>query len=133
MVPVAEGEVEAMIAVWIFVGGGCGAVGRWLVSTSLPSPWGTVVANVVGSMLLAALLHPRLGTPDAWRLALGTGLLGGFTTYSTFNTEVLAALVNGQPGRAFLLAVLTLGGCLLAGAIGYGAAGLLAGLLAADA
>ncbi|MCB9681998.1 MAG: CrcB family protein [Alphaproteobacteria bacterium] len=116
-----------MIPVYVFLGGGTGAVCRWLVSTALPSPWGTVVANVVGSMLLAALLHPRLGVGDPWRVALGTGLLGGFTTYSTFNTEVLAAFVNGQPARGALLAVGTLLSCLAAGTVGYVVAGWVAG------
>ncbi|MCB9664529.1 MAG: CrcB family protein [Alphaproteobacteria bacterium] len=107
----------------VFVGGGTGAVLRWLVSISMTSPWGTLVVNLVGSALLAALLHPRLGADTTVRLALGTGLLGGFTTYSTFNTEVLAALVAGDHARAALIALGTLVGCLLAGAVGYALAG----------
>lgn len=111
-----------MQAVLVFVGGGTGAVLRWLVSTSVTSPWGTVIVNVVGSALLAALLHPRVGADPLVRVALGTGLLGGFTTYSTFNAEVLAALVNGEPARALLLGAGTFGACLAAGALGYAAA-----------
>jgi|JI10StandDraft_1071094.scaffolds.fasta_scaffold126826_2 CrcB protein len=106
-------------AVAVFVGGGAGAVARWLVSQALVSPWGTAAVNVVGCFLLAVLAHPRLGVSEPWRVALGTGALGGFTTYSTFNLDVVTALRDGKPERAALIAAVTFGGCLLAGLAGW--------------
>jgi CrcB protein len=85
-------------------------------------PWGTLAVNVVGSFLLAFLLTARTSTgdglPAAWRFGLGTGLLGGFTTYSTFNVETLYYLQNGKILLAAGNVALTLTVCLLAGLAG---------------
>lgn len=113
----------------VFLGGGLGAVARWSVSLWVPGAVGTLIVNVLGSALLAGLAHPHGGLDLAahpWRLALMTGALGGFTTYSTFNLDVLSLLQAGQPGRAALLAGGTLGACLGAGALGWAVAGGLA-------
>jgi fluoride exporter len=56
------------------------------------------------------------------RLILGTGILGGFTTYSTFNYETLALLREDAWGVAIANVAATLIGCLLAGAAGIGVA-----------
>jgi CrcB protein len=93
-------------------------VARWAISIGLPSPWGTFVANVLGSFLLAALLSSPLGRNGTWKALLGTGVLGGFTTYSTFNYEVLTALENQAWGAAVVTALGTLAVCLVAGAAG---------------
>jgi len=85
-------------------------------------PWGTLLVNVVGSFLLAFLLTARTGTgdglPSAWRFGLGTGVLGGFTTYSTFNYETLFYLQHGKLVLAAGNIALTLISCLLAGLAG---------------
>ncbi len=85
-------------------------------------PWGTLAVNVIGSFLLAFLMTARTGTgdglPDAWRFGLGTGLLGGFTTYSTFNYETLFYLQHGKLALAAGNLALTLVTCLLAGLAG---------------
>ena len=73
--------------VWVFLGGGLGAVLRFALTPLFAAPWGTMAVNAVGSALLAACLHPSVGLSEAWRAGLCTGLLGGFTTYSTFNRD----------------------------------------------
>ena len=60
------------------------------------------------------------------RLIIGTGILGGFTTYSTFNYETLALLREDAWGVALGNAAATLIGCLVAGALGIGVARALA-------
>ena len=85
-------------------------------------PWGTLAVNVLGSFLLAFLLTARTtsadGVPEAWRFGLGTGVLGGFTTYSTFNVETLVYLQSGKIALAAGNVGLTLVTCILAGVAG---------------
>lgn len=103
----------------IAVGGGIGSVLRYAVETGLPHdgdsfPSATLLINLVGSLLLGALVvavtEVRRGHP-LLRPALGTGLLGGFTTFSTFAVETRAA-----PGAIAVAYVATslVGGVLLA-------------------
>jgi CrcB protein len=84
-------------------------------------PWATLVANVLGSLGLGLVFV--LGEGRSWfggdlRLLLGTGVMGGFTTYSAFNLESIGLVQSGAWGRAALY----MGGmmllCLLAGALG---------------
>lgn len=116
-----------MSAVLVFVGGGTGAVLRWCLSLLVTSPFGTLLANLIGSAMLAALMHPSVGLDPRWQLTLGTGCLGGFTTYSTFNLEVIKALQAGQTGQAVATALGTMVGCLLAGMGGWWVAGMMRG------
>lgn len=111
----------------VAVGGGCGSALRHLVSVAATRwageslPWGTLTVNLVGSFALAALTG-LLASPDdprpTLRLLVAVGLLGGFTTYSTFNLDVLRLLQQGRSAAALGYATLTLGACLLAGAAG---------------
>lgn len=114
-----------MAALWVFLGGGTGAALRWALSQAIPGPWGVVLINALGSAALAALAHPGLGASPAVRLAVGTGVLGGFTTYSTFNLDLLTALQARHWLRAVGLVVATLGGCLLGGGLSWWAVGAL--------
>ena len=83
-------------------------------------PWGTLAINVVGSLAMGVLLgwlaRSALAaqTNETLRLALGLGLLGGFTTFSAFSAEMVT-LVH----RGFLLQ-----------ALGYGSASVIAGMAA---
>lgn len=64
-------------------------------------PWGTLLVNVVGCLLLGFLLEASALLPlsKEARLALGTGFLGSFTTFSTFGVETLALVEAGDwPG-----------------------------------
>jgi len=111
----------------IAVAGGLGSVLRYVVGLALTDasgaylPFGTLTVNVIGSCLLGivaeALRGQMLGGADL-RLVLGVGLLGGFTTYSSFNLELLRMLESGAVGRAAGYFALTVGGCLVAGAAG---------------
>lgn len=83
---------------WICLGGAAGTGARYLMSVWALTllgpafPWGTIAVNVTGSFLLGGLMHLALTTgilTPTLRLALTSGLLGGFTTYSTFNYETL--------------------------------------------
>lgn len=109
----------------VCAGGALGSGARWLVSTwaaralGADFPRGTLAVNLAGSFLLALLLASRWeGVSPEVRLFLGAGVLGGFTTYSSFNYETIALLERGDAGLAAVNAGLTLGGCLLAGFLG---------------
>ena len=88
-------------------------------------PWGTFIVNVLGSALLGAIAAtavmepPRLSAEA--RLLLGTGVMGGFTTYSTFNAEVLRALQAGAVAKAALYLAATVVLCLLGAWAGWSA------------
>ncbi len=80
------------------LGGFVGTAVRYAVEAALPAapdrwPWATFLINVTGAFILAALLQTLivLGPDDGWRrrvrLGVGTGVLGGYTTYSTFMIE----------------------------------------------
>lgn len=92
-------------------GGALGSLLRWLVETALPAaaggvPWATVLVNVAGSAVLGAVVA-LLGSGAPLRRAfLGTGVLGGFTTFSTYAVQV-ALLGRVVPALALGYAVLT--------------------------
>jgi fluoride exporter len=95
-------------------------IGTWAVrSWGARFPFGTLAINALGSFLLVLILYlgtqARLISDDA-RIVLGTGVMGGFTTYSTFNYEVFRFLQQGAYGAASLYLFATVGGCLAAGA-----------------
>jgi len=109
---------------WVMLGGAVGSGARYLVVVGAArwlghTYWGTLAVNLVGSFLLA-LLATAAGasmTPTT-RLALMTGLLGGFTTYSNFNYETLDFAWQGAWWNAagYLGGTLLL--CLLGGWLG---------------
>jgi CrcB protein len=109
----------------VCAGGALGSGARYLVSTwaaralGAEFPRGTLLVNATGSFVLAfifAVPGSRI-SPDL-RLFLGAGVLGGYTTYSSFNTETLALLDQGSAGLAAANLVLTVAGCLAAGLAG---------------
>ncbi|MCH2376253.1 MAG: fluoride efflux transporter CrcB [Planctomycetes bacterium] len=92
--------------------GGClGSVARYLLSElvqslsrNLPFPFGTLVVNVVGCLLIGFLtqfLEGRSALGTEARLFLFVGLLGGFTTYSTFGKETMHLFKDGEHLLAF--------------------------------
>ncbi len=86
------------------LGGAVGAVARWGVGALLGGgqggfPWATLAVNVVGCAALGALAG-LTGPRDDARLLLGTGLLGGFTTFSAFGLETVSLLRAGAAGLA---------------------------------
>jgi CrcB protein len=113
----------------VCLGGAVGTGARYLVAIGLPQlvgtsfPYATLSVNVVGSFLLGALMGlDAHAVSPTWRLVLTTGVMGGFTTYSTFNHETLAYLKAGALGMAGLNVAATLLLCLAAGALGLAAA-----------
>ncbi len=89
----------------VFVGGGLGAAARyWLsgmVYTRLGNafPFGTLVVNIVGCFmigLLMSLLEDRFLVYPSIRIFLTIGILGGFTTFSSFSFETITLLQDGQ-------------------------------------
>jgi len=78
-------------------------LGTWLASRS-PIPFGTLAANLVGGFLVGiaiAAFAARVDIPEAWKLFIVTGFLGGLTTFSTFSAESVELLLRGAYGWAF--------------------------------
>lgn len=112
---------------WVCLGAAVGAPGRYVVDRAVQArhdsvmPWGTVLVNVAGSLVLGVLvgLAGARDVPEPVSLALGAGLCGALTTYSTFSYETLRLVEDG----ARLPAALNIGVSLLAGlgaaALGY--------------
>lgn len=115
-----------MSTLWVGLGGALGSIARYHVGLFAARrgsglPWGTLAVNVTGSLLLSLLMHLVLRgrVDETARVALGVGVLGGFTTYSSFNHETIALAQQGAWARAALYVTLTLVGCLVAGALGW--------------
>lgn len=121
---------------WICLGGAIGTGCRYLLSGWLQRrmgaafPYGTLAVNLLGSFLLGLILEVALTTNALsleLRLALTTGVMGGFTTYSTFNYETLQLFREGSYAFGIANLAVTVGGCLVAGILGWWAGRVLAG------
>jgi len=108
-------------------GGAIGALLRFWVSTWVYArlgrdfPWGTLAVNVAGSLLMGLLyilLIERLSVPPVWRAALLVGLLGAFTTFSTFSIETLNLIEDGALLKALMNILLSVTLCLLGAWLG---------------
>ena len=105
----------------VALGGGAGAVLRYQAGRALTAllgpatvsafPWATLFVNIAGSLamgLLAGWLARHGSEASAtWRLLIGVGLLGGFTTFSAFSLEMMLLIERGQPGTAFVYAAIS--------------------------
>lgn len=96
-------------------GGAIGASGRYLVGIAalrifgLGFPWGTLIVNIVGALLMGLLIEAlalKYSGSIELRTFLATGVLGGFTTFSAFSLEVALMLERGQwqSASAYILA-----------------------------
>ena len=120
---------------WICLGGAIGTGARYLLSgwllriTGSVFPYGTLAVNVIGSFLLGFLMEAALAAdfPPTLRLALTTGVMGGFTTYSTFNYETLQLFQEDAWFLGFANLGITVTACLVAGVLGLAAGRLVAG------
>lgn len=113
------GPVQALLAVT--VGGGVGSALRYLISDPLNQRMpalGTAAVNITGSLALGVLVgwYSNRDGGGTVRLALGTGLLGGFTTFSAWMAESVDAF--DRPGRLALTIIVPVVGGLLAAWVG---------------
>ena len=107
--------MSAAVLIGIGLLGGVGAIGRFLLDGAVAArvgdrfPWGTLAVNLSGALALGVLVGAGVGG-DALRLA-GTGLLGAYTTFSTWMFESQRLAEDGELGRglANLLVSLVLG------------------------
>jgi CrcB protein len=111
----------------VCLGGAIGSGLRFLAATGAVMlfgadfPRGTIFVNLLGSFLLALVMG--ISTSSTLislelRLFLGAGVMGGFTTYSSFNYETISLAVQGSWGPALFNVLLTVTGCLLSGVAG---------------
>jgi fluoride exporter len=111
------------------IGGALGSLGRYALQARIQRtwaygfPWGTLAVNLIGSACIGALAAyletlPGAGAQSRTRAFLAVGILGGFTTFSTFSADSLALLRAGEwkPALAYVLASNVLGILLAAGA-----------------
>ena len=123
----ARVNAPSFLAASLYVALG-GALGAWLryltalawsrvIGAAAAFPWATLSVNAVGSLLMGVLTGWLLRHGDhgeGWRLLLGVGVLGGFTTFSAFSLDLVQMIERGQLGGALL----------------YGAASLVVGMAA---
>lgn len=113
----------ALVAIF----GAAGAVSRYWVDGRISDlthgqfPWGTFVINVVGAFalgILVAMTTERLLLSPNWRVALGIGFLGSFTTFSTYAYESVKLAEDGAVGLALVNSVGMVALGMLAAALG---------------
>lgn len=115
-------------ALIVFGSGGAGCVARYLIAQAVGRrgfPYATLIVNLVGSFLIALILElalTRKTVPANLQLALTTGFMGGFTTYSSFNFETTKLLLDGDTARGLANIGVTLFGALAAGLLGLSTA-----------
>jgi len=111
-----------MTTLLVALGGTVGVLARYgITRLTLHSDaliWSTVGINIAGSFLLGLLVAEDWFDRDL-REALGVGLLGGFTTFSTFSAQVVLDADAGEPGRALAYLVVSVVGGVAAAAAGY--------------
>ena len=112
----------------IFIGAGLGALLRWWLGLTLNSyfpsiPPGTLAANLIGGYIIGvavAFFATSAALAPEWRLFVITGFCGGLTTFSTFSSEIVALLQQGQSFGACSAAALHLAGSVLMTFAGIG-------------
>jgi CrcB protein len=109
-----------MASLHVALGGAIGSVLRyqlgrgmthWLGTQAVTAfPWATLAVNLLGSFamgILAGFLARHGQGGEHWRLLIGVGLLGGFTTFSAFSLELMVLVERGQAAQAFLYAAVS--------------------------
>jgi CrcB protein len=118
-----EAVMNGLLAV--AAGGAIGASLRYgaglAFAVSGAVPWHTLVVNISGSFALGLLMAkmPPGGSAEQWRTFLGVGVLGGFTTFSTFSYEAAGLIERGMIGHGVAYAVGTTVACVIAAGAGY--------------
>ncbi len=103
--------MNASMVMYVALGGALGAVGRYGVMSAMTSfagigfPYGTLTVNIVGSFILGAFIEV---SALAWspspelRTMIVIGILGAFTTFSTFSLDVVTMMTRGETGAALI-------------------------------
>lgn len=109
---------------FVMTGGALGSALRYSFALLLPLspnaiPWATFFVNLIGSFLISFLLAGSIKDSTSLKLFLCTGILGGFTTYSSFNQELVQRFMEGQNGLALTYLSLTLLSCFAGGLLGF--------------
>ena len=110
------GGLRYLVALWARTRG-------WTPEAATPAaafPWATLIVNVLGCffiMLIATIAARRTMSLDL-RLFLTTGIMGGLTTYSTFDSEATNFISSGRAAMALLYIGVTLATCFVAGLLG---------------
>lgn len=116
-----------MILLWIAIGGAFGSVLRYLLYTKIDQlhsstlPLGILTTNIVGSFLMGLLVWIftyHMNIAQEYRAAILVGVLGGFTTFSTFSHDTLQHVMQGAYVTALLNIVLSVVLCIIAAGVG---------------
>jgi fluoride exporter len=111
---------QLVSSAYVALGGAIGALlryqtGRWMThwlgpNTVTAFPWATLTVNVAGSLamgMLAGYLARHGQGGEQWRLFLGVGVLGGFTTFSAFSLEMMLLIERGQAAQGLIYAAVS--------------------------
>ncbi len=116
-----------MTLAWIALGGGVGSILRYILHTRIDQlhaysfPIGVLMVNIIGSFLmgfLAWVLTTQIHVAEEHRVAILVGLLGGFTTFSTFSHDTLHMILQGEYFSVVLHIVLSVVLCIMAAGAG---------------
>ncbi len=111
-----------LLALAVGAAGGVGAALRYVVDNAVPAriraryPWGILLVNLTGSFALGALTG---AVPGVWLTILGTGLLGGYTTFSTAAVDAARMLLDRRITAGVVGTLATMVGCVALAALGY--------------
>ena len=107
----------------IALGGATGSVLRYWMSNGIhifmngSFPYGTMAVNILGSLIIGTLyvlLYERFDVSPEWRALLIIGVLGGFTTFSSFSVETMNLIEAGEPFKAGMNIILSVSLCISA-------------------
>ena len=111
----------------VALGGAVGSIARYLMASRIQTatgwnfPLGTVLVNILGCFLIGILYVLLVARPDPkheLRALLMTGVMGGFTTFSSFTLETVTMAMNGNSGGAALNVVISVAACLVGTVLG---------------
>ena len=117
-----------MLFISIFLGGGSGALARFIlinqINKLVPAQiaYGTISVNIIGALLIGMIYYlilSKLNINENIKVFITVGFLGGFTTFSSFNLEFFKLLESGNFINALIYAVLTFAGTILSFYFGF--------------